>query len=200
MKITIIGDFGNFGSFLKEELAPHAQIIPSSQETDAFILATPVDTYDSIAKELTSRFGNRTNLVNVCSVQEHTTETLWKYTRNVTSIHPLFGARSPKSPHDRISVVTQVCQSIVSNRIVDLFSKISQIKFIEAEIHDKAMSLTHVKVIQIAEQIKEIVDSAKDIPEYLITPSFKKMRELSEQFLDMSEGTKRSILSNPYVK
>jgi hypothetical protein len=62
------------------------------------------------------------------------------------------------------------------------------------------MSLTHVKVIQIAEQIKEIVDSAKDIPEYLITPSFKKMRELSEQFLDMSEGTKRSILSNPYVK
>src|SRR5438046_8216212 len=122
MKIHIIGE-GSFGTFLNELLAPLFDI---DTDADSVILAVPISAYDSVASEHRDR-----HLINVCSVQKPSTETVLRYTQDVTSIHPLFGRRTPAEKRN----------SILTNRVpndsrfaagerefLEMFSQVSTIK------------------------------------------------------------------------
>lgn len=203
MKLCIIGSEGNFGSFLKSALSEYNDIAGYSKETaDTFILAVPLSEYKNAAQQIVNIHGNKIHFVNVCSVQEDTTDLLLrmidKNCGSLTSIHPLFGPRSSKSRSDRVSVVTYA-HGKDSDYMIKLFSMISVIRGgVTPKQHDEFMAKTHYQVVRIADQINKIVENAKDVPDYMLTPSFKKMKELANQFLDMPEGTRSSILANKY--
>jgi hypothetical protein len=55
-----------------------------------------------------------------------------------------------------------------------------------------------LQVVKLSELISKITAEASDVPDEFLPTSFKRLKALSEQFLDMPEGTKTSILSNPY--
>ena len=95
--LTIIGD-GVFGTFLKALLQPHFNVCDNAESV---ILAVPISAYDELGKKYSDR-----HLINVCSVQKPSTDTLLKYTKKVTSIHPLFGPRTPENK--RNSILTHV--------------------------------------------------------------------------------------------
>lgn len=94
-KLHIIGD-GTFGSFLKELLAPHYEFTPDAQSV---LLAVPISAYEEVASKNKGK-----HLINVCSVQKPTTDICLKYSDLVTSIHPLFGRRTPA--HNRNTIAT----------------------------------------------------------------------------------------------
>ena len=93
MKLRIEGS-GSFGSFLKELLAPHFDIC---DDADSVILAVPISAYD----ECGVRFSNK-HIINVCSVQKPSTDILLQHADRVTSIHPLFGKRTPANKRNSI--------------------------------------------------------------------------------------------------
>ena len=86
MKIGIIGK-GSFGTFLETILEPHFEI---ADDADSVILAVPVSAYETVAAENRDK-----HLINVCSVQQPSTEHLLRFTDAITCIHPLFGSRTP---------------------------------------------------------------------------------------------------------
>lgn len=204
MKVSVIGD-GSFGKFLTVEfIKTEGWVYSPTKETDLFILAVPYAAYPEAAKNLIEEFGAGIHLVNVCSVQEETNKLLSNMINPyiggcVTGIHPLFGQRSSKDISDRVSIVT-LRYSSKSDDAIKLFSKISMVRNdgMTGAMHDQYMAKTHLQVVRISEQIQEIVNNAKDVPDYMLTPSFKKMKEVANQFLDMTPGTKASILSNKY--
>jgi len=202
MKINIIG-YGSFGTFLNELLAPLFDI-----ETDAesVILAVPISAYDNVAAENRDK-----HLINVCSVQKPSTDILLKYTSAVTSIHPLFGRRTPADK--RNSIVTRTfstendAQSFAKNEseFLDSFSQISKLAIIDPsgepftpDSHDQLMAKTHVAAVLAAKQMKVFVDRANDIPDEYIPNSFRLMREFVKTLDDMPAGTIESIMANPY--
>lgn len=187
MDITIIGD-GVFGSFLKKELASHCNIITNN--ADIAILAIPFSEYEAYAMRLRNR-----HMVNVCSVQEETNKFCLAYSKRVTGIHPMFGPRSPKE--GRTCVITETCNE--SPVIISLFEKIgASMYYTSAEQHDCWMGMTHKQVIRIAELVQGIVENARGVPDACLPTSFKKLKEMSEQFLDMSPGTLASIKANKF--
>ena len=191
MKITIIGD-GMFGSFLKKELAAHAEIV---DDADIVMLAVPV----SAVGEVAARHAGR-HLVNVCSVQRHPNADCLKHSQRVTSIHPMFGPNSPVT--GRTCILTHQCAE--SAAIIDLFAKISseivthdgQGRGITPDIHDEMMRKTHLPVLMFGELAALIVEQARDVPDNCLPTSFKRLKALAEQMKDMSPGTVESIRSN----
>src|SRR6187402_3300701 len=97
MKINIIGD-GAFGSFLKELLAPHFEL---DSDATSHLLAVPYNVYEGIAKKIIAIQPNA-HFINVCSIQEEPTNILLGATQKVTSIHPLFGPRTPADKRNSI--------------------------------------------------------------------------------------------------
>ena len=195
MEITIIGQ-GLFGTFLRQEF--ESQGVSVIEDADIIILAVPVSSYP----EVSERFQGK-HLVNVCSVQEFSNNICIQNSHRVTGIHPMFGPRSPKK--NRTSVVTHVCDD--SEVVIDLFRSIgSDIvthledgKVIDGALHDQMMALTHGATVQIADQLKPIVEKASWVPEECLPSSFKRMKDVVEQLGDMSPGTLESIRSNPYL-
>lgn len=191
MKVHVEGD-GVFGSFLKEQLQPYVTLDNSA---DIVILAVPFAAYDEVA----AKFENK-HLVNICSVQKESTDACLRHSDRVTSIHPMFGPRSPVE--GRTSVLTHSGEESV--HIISLFSNISKIismfkgQPINPAIHDEFMAKTHLQVVKLSDIIARIAKDAEDIPDELLPTSFKRLKALSEQFLDMPEGTKSSILSNTF--
>ena len=100
MKIGIIGR-GSFGTFLENILSPHFEI---ADDADSVILAIPISAYESVAAE-----NREKHLINVCSVQQPSTEHVLRYTNDVTCIHPLFGSRTPVE--GRNAIVTRTIQA-----------------------------------------------------------------------------------------
>lgn len=193
MKIRIIGD-GSFGSFLKSLLANHFTICDEMDfQGRTVILAVPIQAYTSMAIKYD---GN--HLVNVCSVQLTSTQMLTRRTNNVTSIHPLFGARTPKEK--RHSILTHNCGSPEETKFLLEFGKISSITQNSPEAHDKLMLKTHVAAVDALSFIKPLVDNAADVPDYLIPHSFRLLREFAKTIEDMPKGTMDSILANPFRK
>lgn len=202
MKLQIIGD-GSFGSFLKELLAPHFEIV---DEADSVILAVPISAYDEVASKNKGK-----HLINVCSVQKPSTDICLKYSSEVTSVHPLFGRRTPSDKRHSI-----VCRWFVENdtwnssdydremKFIHEFSKVSQMhytwngKAISPEMHDQMMAKTHVAAVMAAKQLKVFVDRASDIPDNLVPNSFRIMRDFVKTLDDMPQGTIESIIANPY--
>lgn len=206
MKIFIEGVFGNFGFFLRDEFSQHGHDIilehkfTNKDDYDIVILAVPLDAYEECAKKHAGK-----TLINVCSVQEESTEICNKYSKNVISIHPMFGKRSPKE--GRTCVLTYASNMKMLKLAYDLFTDICDNvislmdgKEITPAMHDEMMALTHVKVIELSDKILEVVMNAKHIPNEILPTSFKRLRDMAVQFLDMPEGTKSSIMANKYKK
>ena len=203
MKISIIGD-GSFGTFLNELLAP---IFDIDETADSVILAVPISAYDSAAADNRGK-----HLINVCSVQKPSTDIILKYSPCVTSIHPLFGARTPVE--NRNAILTRAFSSgqddssqFAENerQFLTGFARISRIAASDPsgaaftpDTHDRLMAKTHVAAVLAAKQMKVFVDRASDIPDEYIPNSFRLMREFVRTLDDMPPGTIESIMANPY--
>jgi len=201
MKLTIIGN-GSFGSFLKELLADKFELCESAESV---VLAVPFLAYNEMGLE----YGDRKHLINVCSVQEPSTNALMAHTDEVTSIHPLFGRRTPADK--RYSILTWRCGHPNEQKFLDIFETVSPIVtetgkkdvggkpiLFNPTTHDQLMAKTHVAALLAAEQMKIYVDRAKDIPDEFIPNSFRLLREFVKTMEDMPSGTVQSILANPY--
>ncbi len=196
MKISIIGD-GTFGSFLKDLLNPIFEI---TEDAESVILAVPFSAYDEVGKENKHR-----HLINVCSIQKPSTDILLKYTDRVTSIHPLFGKRTPANKRNslwthRIKIPDDIWyEDCVENEFLDKFSQVSKIaKYFSPEQHDIMMSKTHLAAVIVGEQAKIFIERAQGIPDEFIPHSFRLLREFVKTMEDMPKGTVDSIKANIY--
>lgn len=204
MKIQIVGD-GSFGTFLKQLLEQSFEIVA---EANSVILAVPISAYDDVSRKNSGK-----HLINVCSVQKPSTDICLKYSECVTSIHPLFGRRTPENKRNSILTYkfttdndTWLSQSDTETEFLKTFSHVSSIiekntdgKHFTPETHDILMAKTHAAALLTAKQLKVYVDRAKDIPDNLIPNSFRLLREFVQTLDDMPQGTVESILANPYV-
>lgn len=205
MKIRILGENGNFGSFLKELLSSHFDITDSAE---SIILAIPLLAYEEAAKQNKNK-----HLINICSVQKPSTDILLKYSQLVTSIHPLFGRRTPADK--RNSIFTYSCNSSFGDNwftppqeadfILD-FSKVSNLYHKDwngvnftPESHDRLMEKTHVRAIMAARQLKILTESTNNIGDEFIPHSFRKVRELVKSLDDTPQNTIDAIMANPYI-
>lgn len=206
MKINIQGN-GAFGSFLKELFAAYFAI---SDDSEVVILAVPISAYD----ELGAKFKNK-HLINVCSVQEPSTNILLKYTDRITSIHPLFGRRTPADKRNSILTYSSLKDNDTWQSggleldFLNDFKKISKVithfpaKYgrdilATPQEHDKLMVKTHVAALMAAKQLQVYIERAENIPDELIPHSFRLMREFVKTLDDMPPGTTESILANTY--
>lgn len=189
IEASIVGD-GVFGTFLRTALAPYCSI---SDDADIVILAVPFQAYDEVAAANAGK-----HLVNVCSIQEPSNAACLRYSTRVTGIHPMFGPRSPAA--GRTSIVTLTNRQ--SDAVLELFGCISSLvefahgERITGQLHDRMMAKTHLQVVRLADKINAIVAAAADVPDECLPTSFKRLKAMAEQFLDMPPGTKSSILAN----
>ena len=209
MKLTIIGD-GVFGTFLKEILKDKFELTPweGGKTADSIILAVPLSAYAGIAAQCF----NDHHLINVCSVQKPSTDILLGFADRVTSLHPLFGRRTPSDKRNSILTYsyntcndTWLSEDKVESEFLDIWSSVSTIISVDVdgkkftpESHDILMAKTHVAAVLAAKQLKVFTDRVKDIPDTMIPNSFRMMREFVKTLDDMPPGTIESILSNPY--
>ena len=168
MKINILGN-GSFGSFLKKEL-PNYGFKIVDDDIYPVIFAIPFSAYEAEAFKCRDRY-----IINVCSVQKPSTDILLKHTDRVTSVHPLFGARTPKDKRNSILTYqyTYGGSSEWNNEreFLKLFSKFSSIYGFDhngyssftPESHDQLMAKTHAAAVLAAKQAKHFVDAAVDI-------------------------------------
>ena len=195
MKLGIIGS-GVFGSFLMREISKVApEVLTFIGEPDTIILAVPSTSYEATAKKFKGK-----HLINVCSVQAKTNWICSKHSSAVTGIHPLFGPRSGSS--ERTAIITRKCD--YTPAVVELFQKLNttSLELLGGDgwEHDEVMAKTHVPVVRLQKQIKDIMEQAEGIPIEFQPTSFKRLTEFSQTFGDMPEGTLSSILDNPSIK
>ena len=195
MKLGIIGN-GVFGPFLMREISKVApEVLTFIGESDTIILAVPSTEYEAVAQNFKGK-----HLINVCSVQAKTNWVCSKYSSAVTGIHPLFGPRS--GPSERTAIITKTCEHTPA--VVDLFRELNTVSLEllggEGWEHDEVMAKTHVPVVRLQKQIKDIMEQAESIPAEFQPTSFKRLVEFSKTFSDMPEGTLSSILDNPAIK
>lgn len=207
MKLTIIGD-GVFGTFLKDLLKDKFEISTEDNEiAESIILAVPISAY----AELASHYDEH-HLINVCSVQKPSTDILLKFTDCVTSIHPLFGKRTPTDKRNSILTHsyatcddTWLSEDSRENDFLNIWSTISTIQMNDwkgekftPETHDALMAKTHVAALMAAKQLKVFTDRVNDIPDEMIPQSFRLMRDFVKTLEDMPPGTVESIMANPF--
>ena len=210
LRVEIIGD-GAFGKFLGELLSNH---ILHTEHSYIKILAVPASSYDACGRYYGA--DPKSLLVNVCSIQKPTTDALLKYTDRVTSIHPLFGRRTPADK--RNSILTHRCkvyddtwyQDHTEAEFLKMFAKVSniydsitgiggtEVKY-TPETHDLLMAKTHASALMAAKQLKVFTDRVSGVPDHLIPNSFRQMREFVRTLDDMPAGTVESIMANPYI-
>lgn len=199
MKIGIIGK-GSFGTFLETILSPHFEI---ANDAESVILAVPISAYETVAAESKDK-----HLINVCSVQQPSTEHLLRYTDAVTCLHPLFGSRTPADGRNTIVTRRMAEDSKFAaneNEFLEGFAKVSALMYKDTkgedftpDSHDRLMARTHVAAVLAAKQMKVFIDRAEDIPDELIPNSFRLMRDFVRTLDDMPQGTIESIMANPY--
>lgn len=199
MKLAIIGK-GSFGSFLESILAPYFDI---ADDAESVILAVPISAYETVAAEHKDK-----HLINVCSVQQPSTEHLLRYTDSITCLHPLFGSRTPAEGRNTIVTRTMHESSKFARNEKDFlegFARVSALIFNDQkgdpftpDSHDRLMARTHVAAVLAAKQMKVFVERSEDIPDELIPNSFRLMRDFVRTLDDMPQGTIESIMANPY--
>lgn len=204
MRLTIIGN-GSFGSFMKELLAPHFDIC---DDADSVMLAVPISAYDEVAGKHKGK-----HLINVCSVQKPSTDICLRHSEKVTSIHPLFGRRTPADKRNSILTHSFVrdndtwFQDETENNFLELFSKVSLIhgldsttcKMFTPESHDILMAKTHASALMAAKQLKVFTDRVARVPDAFLPNSFRLMRQFVQTLDDMPSGTIESIMANPFI-
>lgn len=204
MKLQIVGN-GSFGSFLKELLAPHFEIVDNAMNV---VLAVPLSAYEEV-----SRVNANKHLINVCSVQKPSTDICLKHSGCVTSIHPLFGRRTPEGNRYSILTHTGVAEDTwgggmeYQEEFLERFQKVSLIykrtnkckgDLFTPETHDQLMAKTHLAAVMAAKQLKVFTDRVEDVPNELVPNSFRLMRAFVKTLDDMPHGTVESIMANPY--
>jgi len=208
MKLTIIGD-GSFGTFLKSLLKDTFELQTWNVDptADSVVLAVPISAYDGLAAQLDDK-----HLINVCSVQKPSTDILLKHTDRVTSIHPLFGKRTPADRRNSILTRsytecndTWLSEDRTESVFLSLFSSVSTIHSNDwlgitftPESHDALMAKTHVAAVMAAKQLKVYTDRVSQIPDCFMPNSFRMMKEFVKTLDDMPKGTIESIMANPY--
>lgn len=209
MKLTIIGD-GAFGTFLKELLKDKVEFQPfeGGLTAESVILAVPISAYGGLAAQLCDK-----HLINVCSVQKPSTDILLQHAIRITSIHPLFGGRTPANKrnsiltHSYISCDdTWLSEDKTESEFLNLWSTVSTIQTDDVttgqkftpESHDALMAKTHLAALMAAKQLKVYTDRVASVPDELIPQSFRLMREFVKTLDDMPAGTVESIMANPY--
>ena len=204
MKLKIVGD-GSFGSFMKELLAPHFELC---EDADSVMLCVPISAYDAVASKHKDK-----HLINVCSVQKPSTDICLKHSARVSSLHPLFGRRTPAEKRNTIWTYqftstdhdTWFSRDDVEVEFHNLFMNVSRMhmsmngKIFTPESHDVLMAKTHASAVMGAQQLKVFVDRVKDVPDELIPNSFRLMRDFVKTLEDMPQGTTDSIMANPYI-
>lgn len=186
--LKIVGD-GSFGTFLKELLADSFEF---TDDAMSVVLAVPFSAYDEMAVKYSSR-----HTINVCSVQEPTTNLLRKACFNTTSLHPLFGARTPADK--RHVIITSRCGTVPEKAFLEAFlKKCTTVHEMTPSEHDRIMAKTHLAAVMAAQQMKIYVDRAKDVPDEFVPNSFRLLRNFVKTLEDMPPGTVESILANPY--
>ena len=201
MKLQIVGD-GAFGTFLKDLLHSYFEIVDNA---DSVILAVPISAYEPVAYQNLNK-----HLINVCSVQKPSTDICLRCSNRVTSIHPLFGKRTPPDRRNSILTYSVTGENTWAEGLdfhlefLKIFEKVSKIhtelngvKF-TPESHDLLMSKTHLAAVIGAKQLKVYTDRVKDVPDELIPNSFRLMRDFVKTLEDMPQGTIESIMANPY--
>ena len=191
MNIEILG-YGAFGSFLARELPAVGFNVVG--EADVIILAIPAQAY---LETVNDWIHSGKQFINVCSVQLETTKALLSATEKVTSIHPLFGARTPADK--RNSLLTYQSETPEEKQFLELFGKFSRISSLyNPENHDRLMAKTHLAAVRAAQLVKIFVKGAEDVPDEFIPNSFRLLREFTKTLEDMPQGTIDSITSNPF--
>lgn len=205
MKLNIIGE-GSFGTFMKELLSPHFELC---EDANSVMLAIPLSAYEEVSTKNKNK-----HLINVCSVQKPSTDICLKHSDIVTSIHPLFGRRTPADKRNSIITFCPIdndtwhSRSLESIDFLGNFSKVSKLhtyvdiskslELFTPESHDILMAKTHVAALMAAYQMKIYIDRAKDIPDEFIPNSFRLLRDFVKTLDDMPKGTVESIMANPY--
>ncbi len=221
MKLKIVGN-GAFGSFLKELLGNAVSkkddgdnLFTICDDAESVILAVPISAYDEVASKHKDK-----HLINVCSVQKPSTDICLKHSDRVTSIHPLFGRRTPSDKRNSIFTHSAsknhdiwFSEESIENDFLLRFITVSNIIYFDysqgltmdeqhpkftPESHDILMAKTHVAAVMAAKQLKVYTDRVKDVPDELIPNSFRLMREFVKTLDDMPPGTVESIMANPY--
>ncbi len=200
-KVWVQGN-GVFGTFLMRLLFPPVNgnkvfyDAHPGEKGSSTILAVPFSVYDVIMQKNPQFHGK--HVVNVCSIQEPSTNILLKYTDNVTSIHPLFGPRTPES--GRNSILTRRAFSEEENQFLKAFESVSKIEGgVSPSEHDQIMAKTHYIAVKAAQELKERVMAAEGIPDSMIPNSFRQLRAFVKTMEDMPLGTMDSIMANPYI-
>lgn len=205
--IQILGD-GAFGSFLKDFLCKEFNVLPCTERDfhlnnsicnnillTPIILAVPVNSLKEVAMNYIHR-----HIVNVCSVQKNSNEILKSINaNNFTSIHPLFGKRTPENM--RHLIFTNHCIQFKESEdlfINSLSPMLSSVTFMSDIEHDIIMAKTHVTAVIAAKQMKIFIERAKDIQDHLLPNSFRLLKNFVQTLDDMPKGTLDTILSNHY--
>lgn len=210
MKLTIIGD-GAFGTFLKDLLKDKFELVPweGGKTADSILLAVPISAYAPVAAQC----WNEHHLINVCSVQKPSTDILLGFSDRVTSIHPLFGKRTPADKRNSILTYsytacqdTWLSEDTAEVEFLKIWSTVSSVyerdekgnKF-TTETHDVLMAKTHASALMAAKQLKVFTDRVENVPDHLIPNSFRIMRDFVKTLEDMPQGTIESIMANQYI-
>jgi hypothetical protein len=179
MKLKIVGD-GSFGSFLKELLTPHFEL---TNDADSVILAVPISAYDDVA----SKHRNK-HLINVCSVQKPSTDICLKHSERVTSIHPLFGRRTPVDKRNSILTYEHISRMACNDTWYDGYN-------IESDFLIRFRKVSNIIYYNSSKELN--LDG--NLPSF--TPELHDilMRDFVKTLEDMPSGTVESIMANPYI-
>lgn len=190
-KIDILGD-GSFGSFLRDFLKNKFTI---TSKASSLIITIPASQYTEISPYVLK---NKTHLINMASVQESTTVALFRYGKDVTSIHPLFGRRTPARHRNVIiTYVDNDCKE-ASIFLTHFLSLCNHSSYMTTMQHDKLMAKTHKVAVSAAQVCKELIKGAEFVNDVHIPHSFRLLREFVNTLSDMPSGTLDSIMYNEY--
>jgi hypothetical protein len=198
---------------MKELLFP---VFELCNDADSVMLAVPLSAYEDVCSK-----NKEKHLINVCSVQKPSTDICLKHSDRVTSLHPLFGRRTPSNKrntivtHSYMKVMdTWFSEDSIENDFLQLFSKVSTMIYFDyskpltldekypnftPESHDILMAKTHASAVMGAQLLKVFTERVKDVPDELIPNSFRLMREFVKTLDDMPQGTMESIMANPFI-
>lgn len=202
-KVFILGN-GSFGSCLRSALKDSFDILPGHESKDmpllepvSVILAVPLHAIESVI----GWKGIEHHFVNVCSVQQPSIKAMCKnwsgWGQLSTSLHPLWGARTPVEHRNHILTVRG--EHSLANDFIEKFCQVSkQVAEMTPEEHDVVMAKTHLAAVIAAKQMKVFVERAGDIPDEWCPNSFRLLKNFVKTLEDMPEGTITSIMGNPY--
>lgn len=169
--------------------------ITAASQSDVVIVSVPIDATPSIIKEIAPVMKKGSLLMDVTSVKEEPTETMYQYVGQdveVLPTHPMFGPRI-RSLDGQVVVMTPIKKGKWYDKVYKFLEKENaRILVTTPQIHDQMMSivqgLTHFAYISIAATIKKLDVDVKESRNFA-SPIYNLM-------VDMIA---RIVAQNPYL-